>query len=123
MKHRLNLYSFRSIANQKSVRYSVTISYFTNIAVQNINEFDFLLLIYEIYIILFSRGSETCGPVWNETFLCAGHILHVRQILVNIYIGVHSAYMPYWHAGGTLINYAPINVNPEGGGVGQGVGI
>jgi hypothetical protein len=31
-------YSFTSIANQKSVRYSVSISYFTNIAVQNVNK-------------------------------------------------------------------------------------
>jgi hypothetical protein len=33
-----SLYSFTSIANQKSVRYSVSISYFTNIAVQNVNK-------------------------------------------------------------------------------------
>jgi hypothetical protein len=33
-----SLYSFTSIANQKSVRYSVSISYFTIIAVQNINQ-------------------------------------------------------------------------------------
>jgi hypothetical protein len=31
-------YSFTSMANQKSVRYSVSISYFTNIAVQNVNK-------------------------------------------------------------------------------------
>jgi hypothetical protein len=30
------IYSFTSIANQKSVRYSVSISYVTNIAVQNV---------------------------------------------------------------------------------------
>jgi hypothetical protein len=32
------IYSFTSIANQKSVRYSVSISYFTNIAIQNVNK-------------------------------------------------------------------------------------
>jgi hypothetical protein len=32
------IYSFTSIANQKSVRYSVSISYFTNIAAQNVNK-------------------------------------------------------------------------------------
>ena len=35
---RFMVYSFTSIANQKSVRYSVSISYFTNIAVQNVNK-------------------------------------------------------------------------------------
>ena len=35
---RFVVYSFTSIANQKSVRYSVSISYFTNIAVQNVNK-------------------------------------------------------------------------------------
>jgi hypothetical protein len=32
------IFSFTSIANQKSVRYSVSISYFTNTAVQNVNK-------------------------------------------------------------------------------------
>jgi hypothetical protein len=38
LKRLVYLYSFTSIANQKSVRYSVNISYFTNIAVQNVNK-------------------------------------------------------------------------------------
>ena len=40
------LYSFTSVANQKSVTYSVSISYFTNIAVQNANkEFVYIIVI------------------------------------------------------------------------------
>jgi hypothetical protein len=38
LKHIVYINSFTSIANQKSVRYSISISYFTNIAVQNVNK-------------------------------------------------------------------------------------
>ena len=38
LNRKSGLYSYTTIANQNSVRYSVSISYFINIAVQNVNK-------------------------------------------------------------------------------------
>jgi hypothetical protein len=80
------LCSFTSIANQKSVRYSVSISYFTNIAVQNVNKVhacaqELMVIIFKVYsvsAINYSLLLDCEQSLYFPSFYCFPDLLRLN---------------------------------------------